>query len=525
MTNAWRLFSLMLVLSAAPTFAQDVDESVMPAQYAVPAGLPAGVVADPPSPTVRVQVRVPSTVAPDKELTYRIIVTNTSPADAYRVKLRDPLPAEIATVVKADPSADDFDPKKSPAQLPKELTWSIGTLRGGESRTIELTLTLKPDAKEIRNQAYVTFEHGQAVVTKVERPKLAVRKSAPEQATKTGGVAVVVEVSNPGLVPVADVELVEDVTKGFAFAVGTSGEKGAEPTQRVWALGTLQPGERKLVRYQLTTADSSSGGDLLASSVVKSPDVPESERSESTTKVLVPGVALDLSGPPIVSTGETGLYEIVARNTGTLTLTDVRVSASVPTGCTVAKMTRGGQPQSGRIVWVVPRMSPGEAYSVRYGLRALASGKQTIRAAVAIPDGSTSGAETSRELVTAFQGTPDLTWDATEDPTTVSVGKQGLLTVRVRNTGTEAAKDIRLRVELPASETQFVQATPKDSRASANTVSFNETTIPAGGSVTYSITYQATRAGQAWFRLRLEGDALGNRPLTKEHAVEVVGSR
>ena len=534
MSNARRLVPLALALLASPALAQDVageaargpDEGVIPAQYTVPPGLPAGVVADPPSPTVRVQVRVPSTVAPGKDLAYRIVVTNTSPADAYRVTVRDPLPDGVARIVAIDPPADGFDPKKPPAQLPRELAWSIGTLRGGEARTIELTLTLKPDAKEVRNQAYVAFEHGQAVVTKVERPKLAVRKSAPEQATKAGGVAVVVEVSNPGRVPVADVELVEDVTKGFSFAAGTTGEKGSEPTQRVWDLGTLQPGERKLVRYQLTAADATPGGaELLASSVVKSPDVAAAERSESTTKVLAPGVSLDLTGPPIVATGETGLYEIVARNTGTLTLTDVRVTASVPAGCEVAKMTRGGQPSRDRLVWVVPRMSTGEAYSVRYGLRASATGKQTIRAAVVIPDGTTAGAETSRELVTAFEGSPDLTWDATADPSTTTAGQQGLLTVRVRNTGTEAAKGVRLRVNLPADTAQFVQATPKGNRASANVVSFDEATIPAGGQETYTVTYKVIRAGQAWFVLRLDSDSLGDRPLTKEQVVEVVGSR
>lgn len=513
---------MSLLLAGGLVFAQDAepieDSNLQPAQYVVPGGsYPTVVVPDPPSPTVRIQVRVPSTIAPRKELPYKLIVTNVSQADAYRVRVRDPLPDAIASVVQSEPVPDNFDPKKPSPQLPKELSWSVGTLRPGESRTIELTVTTKPDAKEVRNQAYVTFEHGQAVITKIETPKIAIRKSAPPQAAQADGVAVVVEVTNTGRVPVSDVELVEDVSKGFAFTTGTTGEKGAEPTQRLWKLGTLRPGERKLIPYRLTSGD---GGELLASSIVKSPDLAEVERSESTTKVLVPGVSLDLSGPPIVNAGESAGYEIVARNTGTLPLTDVRISATVPSDCGVTKMTRGGQQYRDRIVWVVPRMTPGEAYSVRYSLRATTTGKHTIRAAVE----SARGAEKSRELVTSFQGSPDLSWDATADPQAIRAGQQGLLTIRVRNTGGEAAKNVRLRVELPADKTQFIQATPKDTRASANMIEFNETTIPAYGSLTYTVTYRAERSGQAWFRLRLEADSLGNQPLTKEQAVEVLST-
>ena len=45
---------------------------------------PPSVVADPPTPVVRIQVRVPANVAPGKDIPYKLIVTNTSAANAYR---------------------------------------------------------------------------------------------------------------------------------------------------------------------------------------------------------------------------------------------------------------------------------------------------------------------------------------------------------------------------------------------------------------------------------------------------------
>ena len=517
--NAFISMTLIVGLTYA-SFAQvpgdSVDESVLPAQYQFSNEL--SFVADPPTPTVQIQVRVPATVAPRKELPYRIVVRNTSTADAYRVVVRNPLPNVVERIIKAEPVPDNWDPKKPSPAPPLELLWTIGTLRARESRTIEFSLTLKPEAREIRNQAYVKFEHGQAVITKVENPKLLVRKSAPKKVSQAEGVAVVVEVANPGRVPVADVQLVEDISKGFEFVATTTGEKGAEPTQRLWQLGTLQPGERKVVQYRLTARD---GKELLASSVVKSPDLPQAERTESTTQILIPAVSLDLTGPPVVSPGESAVYELVARNTGTLPLTEVRLSVSIPADCVLTKMTRGGQQFQDRVVWRIPRMNPGEAYSIRYGLKANTTGNRTIRAAIE----SNDGVEKSRELVTAFQGSASLSWETSVEPATLAVGKQGLLTVRVRNNGGEAAKQVRLRIELPPERTQFIQATPRDSRVAANVIEFNEVTIPAYGNMTYTITYRAERQGQAWFRLRLQDDSLGDRPLTKEQAVEILGSR
>ena len=526
-----RRFPIIVLLLAlgGPAFAADPDDDrddpdVVPAQFVQPVGPAAppsattpATVADPPTPVVRVQVRVPAHVPPQKDLTYRIAVTNTSGADAYRVRVRFPLPEGITGVTKAEPPAENFDPKKPAAAVPKELVWEYRTLRAGEKHEIEVAVKPAPDAREVRAAAYVAFEHGQAVVTRVDKPKLAVRKAVPKSAVSTDPVTVRVEVTNPSKVAVPNVQLVEDVSKGFEFARESEGEKGTVPEQRVWQIGTLRPGERKVIEYKLTAKDNASTEALTTSSVVKSPDAPEGERAESTTKLLVPGMRVDLSGPPTSAPGDPANYEIVVRNTGTLLLTDVRVTGSVPSDCTPTKMTNGGQRYRDQLVWVVPSLKPGDAQSFRYSLKANTTGKRTVRAAAETP----RGIEKSSEVVTAFQGTAVLTWDATAEPVSLGTGQQGLLTVRVRNTGGEAARGVRLRVELPG-EVRFVQASPRN-QASANEVAFDGVSIPAYGSEKFTVTYRADRAGQAWFRLKLSAEALGDRPMTKEQSVEISG--
>jgi hypothetical protein len=76
-------------------------------------------------------------------------------------------------------------------------------------------------------------------------------------------------------------------------------------------------------------------------------------------------------------------------------------------------------------------------------------------------------------------------------------------------------------VELPP-EVSFVQSTPQV-RADGGKVLFGPEAVAAGGERVYTITYQAERAGQAWFRFRLSADALGDRPLNTEKSVEITG--
>ena len=69
-----------------------------------------------------------------------------------------------------------------------------------------------------------------------------------------------------------------------------------------------------------------------------------------------------------------------------------------------------------------------------------------------------------------------------------------------------------------------MQASPKH-QASASEVAFDAVSVPANGEETFTVTYRAERAGQAYFTLKLSADTLGEQPLTKEQAVEITGGR
>jgi uncharacterized repeat protein (TIGR01451 family) len=493
-----------------------LDPAVIPAQLSTPAG-PAGppgaAVPDPPHPAVRIQVRVPADAPPGDDLKYVITVRNTSAADAHAVTVRNPLPSG-AVVKKAEPDADRSDPK--------QLVWKLGTLPAGKSKTIELTLTPDPKAAEVKNLAYVAFEHGQAVTTRVNKPAVKVSKVAPKETVRDEAFAVRIAVDNTGRVPVENVKVVENLpasaeaeAKGARRTADRDGP-AAGGQQWVWEVPRLMPGERKVIEYRVTPRAEK---EVLALTNVSAKGG-VAEKAECRTRVLVAGLAVKLTGPPgnaPVAPGETAKYEIEVRNTGTLPSTDVRVTGTLPAGTRPTMRTEGGQVSRDAIQWVIPRLEPGDARTFRFATKAGTSGRREVTAAAVDARGTRHAAD----LATLFQGVADLQWETVPNPVALAVGQKGTFTVRVRNAGAEPARNARVEVELPDA-VALVQSTP-NVPAAGNKVAFPPETVPANGEAVYTVTYQANRAAQAWFRLRLSADCLKDKPLQTEKSVEVTG--
>ena len=109
----------------------------------------------PPAPVVTVKVLVPGLQDADKNLEYRILVENCSPAAAYRVAVLDLIPAN-AKFVRASPQPHGTGP---------ELQWQLGTLKANSCQ--EITLVLRPtNTEDVTNCVRVQFEHGVCVTTR-----------------------------------------------------------------------------------------------------------------------------------------------------------------------------------------------------------------------------------------------------------------------------------------------------------------------------------------------------------------------
>ena len=475
---------------------------------------PAPLVNDPPTPTVQLQIRTPAHVAVGKPVPYKLTVMNNSGATAYRVQVRVPMP-DGAKLVKCEPAADT--PAAGVPIPAPQLMWSIKSLPKGESKTFDLEFQPAAGANEIRLRGHVSFEHGAEVVTAIAKPKLTVKKSATPTVAQGELVTVRVEVLNAGAVPIPQARLVETVPPGVDFKNDKDSEKGEQAHQRIWQLGTLEPGQAKIVTYQLL---GKKGGDLLTTSMAASDDKfasVQSEHAESKTKVLVPALKLDLTGPATVAAKESALYTARVQNTGTQPLDNVRVTVALPDDCEVTKVTTGARRTKDQVAWTLPKLPAGEAHDFRVTLESPTSGKKQVKAAA---KETRTAVEDAKEVTSTFQGRADLTWKPEFEDASVNVGKQGLITVKVKNQGTETDKGLRLRVELPPNA-KFVEGSPKQYKEAGAEVIFEPRPIAPNGTETFTVTYEAKQAGPAYFRLRLEAESLGDKPLLKEQVVQI----
>jgi hypothetical protein len=80
-----------------------------------------------------------------------------------------------------------------------------------------------------------------------------------------------------------------------------------------------------------------------------------------------------------------------------------------------------------------------------------------------------------------------------------------------------------VEVDIPNS-VSVVQVTPK-LPTSGNKLVFGPETIVGYGDATYTITYEARQAAQAWFKLKMTADCLDDRPMQTEKAVEITGGK
>jgi len=475
-----------------------------------PRGAP--VVSDPPTPSVQLQIRTAAHIANGKNAAYKLIVTNNSGATAYRVRVRVPMPEGAGK----QPSKCEPPCGADPAAI-GQLVWNFKSLAKGEQKIIDLEF--KPDvgATEIRLRGHVSFEHGSEVVTTIDKPKLTVKKTATPTVSQGELITVRVEVANAGTVPIAQTRLVETVPVGVDFKNDKDSEKGELANQRIWQLGTLEPGQAKIVTYQLL---SKRGGELIATSVAASDDKlasVQSESADSKTKILVPSLKLELTGPATVASKEAALYTARVQNTGTQPLENVKISMSLPEGCEATKVTAGARRTKDTVMWMLPKLPAGEAFDLRLSLESATSGKKVIKATA---KESRTAVEDAKEVLSTFLGRADLTWKPDFEDVSVNVGKQGLITVKVKNQGTETDKGMLLRVELPAN-VQFVQGSPRQYTVNSSDVIFDARPIPPGATEIFTITYKANQSGPGNFRLTLEAESLNSKALTKEQVVQI----
>jgi uncharacterized repeat protein (TIGR01451 family) len=458
--------------------------------------------ADPPAPHVTIRVRVAAMATAGQELEYRFLVQNSTQSPAHHVRVRAPLPSNCTLV--------DSKPKHDPSTQGGEMVWQLGTLAGGDSK--EISLTVKPSgAGDLQCCARVQFEHGECVRTRLTQPDLRVRINAPAQAHLNDTITVQLEVSNQGQREAREVVLTNTLPAGLEFLNSKPSTSGTNPL--TWNLGTIAPGRNLRVEFQALVAKT---GALVNKAEVKD-DAGLKQAASHQMDVGEPKLNLTIVGPKKRIIGRPTAFQITIGNPGTRPATHVELVNEVPADVTFVSASLGGQLQSNAVRWKLGTLPPGAKQTVVLTLQARKEGELVNRPLVTADRDLSFRAESH----TFFEGATGLALEIDKTPDPLEVGKTGTYTVRVVNQGTAAAKHLALNLTMP-DELKVIEIKGGGIQAGPK-ISFKMEVLAAGGEAVFTITAQALRPADARLRSELTADDLTAGPIRFEENITLHG--
>lgn len=504
----------LLPKSIDQSIAADPDSAVKQAQFVTPAtnnpsATPAVLIPEPAIPAVRISVKGMDTAPTGQELTYKLTATNTTEAKAHNVIVRCPVPRG-AKLVKSlpQPNVEAKD---------KDLEWHLDTLDPRASRQIEVVFKPDDDTTEISVVAKVQIEHGRFVTTKIANPTLEMKKTGPPQGVLHDPMMYKIVVTNPGKVPVTDIQIVDQLAEGLEYVQETSNgavpvsKVGPAPNQRTWTLGTLKPKETRTLEYRVMPRKT---GEWISEAVATATGV--QIKAGCNTVVQEAKIALQVSGPANEKSMANAAtpYLVQVHNTGSATLHNLRVSCSFPAELRVAKASSGGQMFRDAVQWVLPKLGPNESKELSVSLIAPSAG---IREIVVSARGD-KGLEQRKKLPTSFEGIAALNWQ-TEGTAVAAPGQEIVYTITVKNPGSAPAKNVKIVADLPA-QVEFRQAQPAFQRGQGG-IFFNPIEIPAKETVTFKVVAVAKKAGEARFHFEMTAEGMSSGALKNAKATTI----
>lgn len=259
---------------------------------------------------------VPNKVLIGEELAVSITISNPGSGAANNVVLVERIPAGL----------------QHPAG--PELEYQVGTLKPGEQKQIQLTMT----AVQAGKLTNVLSAHGEGNLRTEDRrdveviaPQLDVSMDGPRRRFLEREATYVMAIANNGSAPAKQVELVAYLPRGLKFvSANNAGQYDAGNQTVHWTLAELPASDSDKVELVTLPIEAGEHKLRLEGKAEKGLAV-EKEQS-----VVVEGIAaikfevVD-TVDPIEKGGET-VYEIHVVNQGSKTANNVRITAMVPTG-------------------------------------------------------------------------------------------------------------------------------------------------------------------------------------------------
>lgn len=413
-------------------------------------------------------------------------------------------PANDVVVRDAIPDNAKFGGSDPQATLNnRTLSWALGDMKTGETRQIAMQLTPTRDGP-IASCATVTSTQEVCVATVAGTPKLAVSKTGPETALLGSLVPYTISVKNVGTAEAKGVVLTDAVPAGMSHSSGLR--------SLAQEIGNLQPGETRSIQISLKADQRGNHCNTVVASATNAPKV----QDQACTLVQQQGISVAKSGTKEQFVNKRATYDIVVKNTGDTTLTNVQIIDYLPESYRVVDAANG-RVQGATITWTLERLAAGATQRIGITVVGLAAGTHCNRVAVSCAEQLTDQAE----ACTLWTGHSALLLELvdTEDP--LLPGEITTYIIRVTNQGTADDRGIRIVGTIPP-ELQPLDG-DGDSDIAIKGQVFQMGIIPKLApkqAVEWRLRCKAVKGGDARLRLEMNSELL-KLPVHEEESTHV----
>jgi hypothetical protein len=316
-----------------------------------------------------------------------------------------------------------------------------------------------------------------------------------------------VSVANTGTGPATNVKVRaefdptlthESKSNPLEVLVGTL-EAGQSQTVPL-ALNATRPG-RPTVRI-LATADGGLRGEAY-----------------QTLAVAQRALQFTVTGAPTRYVNRPGTWDVRVANAGEVALANVTARVRLPRELGFRSATGNGQFTAGEVVWPVGDLRPGERRELQLTATPLSAATQATLAGTATAD---RVPEQRAEAAFEVMGMPVLRAEVVPPAEAVPVRGKGIVTIRVVNQGTLAARQVAVATVAPPPFLAPLFGTgPTIGRRQGDRIEFAPVErIDPGQSVTFRVEVQGAQPGDGRVRVEVKSDTTP-APLVSEEAVRV----
>jgi len=432
---------------------------------------------------------MPAEVSLDKEFEAELQLT--AQACAANVVVRDVVP-DNAGYVRSEPAATVEG---------KQLTWQVGNLEAGDSRTIKVWLKAEKEGT-IVNCASVTADPRTCASTRVVHPAIQLVKQAPAEVMICDAIPMTLTVKNAGSSGLTG------VTVSDTLPAGLSSDGKSSLT---FDAGNLAPGESKEYKFNATAAKA---GEYENKASVTSAQGASAEAA-ATTVVRQPELTVACSAPEQRYMGRPFDVTYTVGSKGDAVAAGTVLEVPIPNGLTVKSASNGGEVSATKVAWNLGTLEVKGVEKVSVTYVAPNAGSYEFNP-------SAKGAcakQVASSCQTRVVGVPAILLEKADDPDPVGVGETTTYTVKVTNQGSADDNNVKMVVTI-APELVPVSATGGGS-ISGQVVTFPAVpTLGAKQAVSYQIVAKGAKAGDGRTRFELNSDML-TTPVIAEESTHV----